>query len=78
MKNMLLKIFANFTGKQENTCVIVYFLVKRQAHRIEKSSWGVTKFEILSATIVGRGREFLISNCLKGLEKFNFCRKWVM
>ena len=56
MKNVLLKIFANFTGKQENTCVIVYFLVKRQARRIEKSSWGVTKFEILSATIVGRGR----------------------
>ena len=33
MKNVLLKVFAKFTGKQENTFVIVYFLVKRIRHR---------------------------------------------
>ena len=33
MKKVLLKVFAKFTGKQENTCVIVYFLVKRIPHR---------------------------------------------
>ena len=45
-----------------------------QAHKNEKSSGGkgVTKFEILSATMVGRRRKFLISNRLKELEKFIF------
>ena len=44
---------------------------------IKKSSGGATKFEILSATMVGRRRKFLIPNRLKGLEKFNTCRRWV-
>ena len=44
---------------------------------MKKILGGATKFEILLATMVGRRREFFISNCLKGLEKFNICRRWV-
>ena len=43
-----------------------------QARRNETNSGGATKFEILSATMAGRQRKFLISNCLKGIEKFIF------
>ena len=43
-----------------------------QARRNEQNSGGATKFEILSAAMVGRRRKFLISNRLKGLEKFIF------
>ena len=45
---------------------------------MKKILGGATKFEILSVTMVGRRRKFLISNRLKGLEKFNICRRWVM
>ena len=51
-----------------------------QARRNEKNSWGereATNLE-MSATMVGRRRKFLILNRLKGLEKFNICRRWVL
>ena len=51
------------------------FLVNIQGRRNEKNSGGATKFEILSAIMVGRQRAFFISNRLKRLEKFNISRR---
>ena len=45
---------------------------------MKKILGGATNFEILSATMVDRRKTFLISNRLKGLEKFNICRRLVM
>ena len=43
-----------------------------QARRNEKNfGRGATNYEILSATMVDRGRKFFVSNRLKGLEKLN-------
>ena len=39
---------------------------------------GATKYEILSATMVGQRRKFFISNCLKGLGKLNIYRRQVI
>ena len=39
---------------------------------------GSTNYKILSATMVGRRRKFLMSNRLKRLEKLNICRRQVM
>ena len=54
-----------------------------QARRNENNSvggrgGGSTNYKILSATMVGRRRKFLISNRLKRLEKLNICRRQVM
>ena len=50
-----------------------------QARRNEKNSEGeATNYVILSATMVGRRRRFLISNCLKRLEKLYICWREVM
>ena len=49
-----------------------------QVRRNEKHSGGATNFEILSATVVDRRRKLLISNRLKGLQKVNICRRWVL
>ena len=55
-----------------------YYIYTIQVRRNEKNSGGATNFETLSATAVGRQRKLLISNRLKGLEKLNICRRWVL
>ena len=55
-----------------------YYIYTIQVRRNEKHSGGATNFEILSATVVDRRRKLLISNRLKGLEKVNICRRWVL
>ena len=50
-----------------------------QARRTEKKIWEVaTNYEILSATIMCRQTKFIISICLKRLEKLNICWRQVM
>ena len=51
------------------------FVINVQVHRNEKPSEGATNHEILSATMVGQRRKFLISNRLKQLEKLNIYRR---
>ena len=58
--------------------VDVDLMIVTRPVEMKKILGGATKFEILSATMAGRQREFLISDCLKVLEKFNICRRWVM
>ena len=50
-------------------------VINVQVHRNEKPSEGATNYEILSATMVGQRRKFLISNRLKQLEKLNIYRR---
>ena len=49
-----------------------------EARRNENNSGGATNNKVLSATMVGRRRKFIISNRLRGLEKLNIYRRQVI
>ena len=50
----------------------------RSKEKNSEGAEGATKYELLSATIVGWQRKFLISNRLKRLENLNICRRQVV
>ena len=59
----------------------IYFFIMMVIRPVEMKKilgGGATNFEILSATMVERRKTCLISDRLKGLEKFNICTRWVM
>ena len=44
----------------------------------EGGEWGVTTYEILSSTMIGRRKIFFMENGLQRLEKRNICGRQVM